>query len=46
MKHSEETAANYAKAILADLLNQTVSYEKAKAAKDAADAIAPIEPVA
>jgi hypothetical protein len=42
----EETAANYARAILADLLNQTVAREKAMAAQAAADAVTPIEPVA
>lgn len=41
----EETAANYARAILADLLNQTVAREKAMAAAAAADAVAPINPV-
>ena len=41
----EETAANYARAILASLLDQTVAYEKAEAARAAADAVAPIEPV-
>ena len=38
----EETAANYAKAILAQLLEQTVAHEKAEAAKAAAEAVAPI----
>ena len=42
----EETAANYARAILADLLTQTVAHEKAMAAAAAADAITPINPVA
>lgn len=42
----EETAANYARAVLADLLNQTVAHEKAQAAKEAAEGVAPIEPVA
>lgn len=41
----EETAANYAKAVLASLLNETVAFEKAAAAKAAADAVQPIEPV-
>jgi hypothetical protein len=38
----DETAANYAKAVLAQLLEQTVAYEKAEAAKAAADNISPI----
>ena len=41
----EETAANYARAILADLLAQTVAHEKAQAAAAAAAAVTPIEPV-
>ena len=41
----EETAENYAKAVLADPLNQTVAHEKAVAAAAAADAITPIAPV-
>lgn len=41
----EETAANYAKAILSQLLSETVNWEKAKAAQNAADAVAPINPV-
>ena len=41
----DETAANYARAILADLLNQTVAWEKAQAAAAAAAAVTPIEPV-
>lgn len=39
----EETAANYAKAILASLLDATVAFEKAAAAAAAADAIPPIQ---
>lgn len=42
----EETAANYAKAILSQLLSETVTYEKAQAAAAAAAAVTPIEPVA
>ena len=38
----EETAANYAKAILAQLLEQTVAFERAQAAKVAAESVAPI----
>jgi len=38
----EETAANYANAILAQLLNETVNWEKAQAAAAAANSIAPI----
>ncbi len=38
----EEAAANYANAILASLLDATVAYEKAEAAKAAADGVAPI----
>ena len=38
----EETAANYAKAVLSQLLSETVAYEKALAASAAADAITPI----
>lgn len=41
----EETAANYANAILAQLLNETVAYEKAQAAAAAANGVAPIVPV-
>lgn len=41
----EETAANYARAILADLLSQTVAREKAVAAESAAAAVAPIQPI-
>ncbi len=41
----EETAANYAKAILAQLLEQTVAFERAQAAKAAADSVTAI-PVA
>lgn len=41
----EETAANYANAVLAQLLNETVSYEKAQAAATAANGVAPIVPV-
>jgi hypothetical protein len=39
----EETAANYAKAILAQLLEQTVAFERAQAAKVAAESVAPIQ---
>lgn len=39
----DETAANYAKHILANLLSETVAYEKAKAAQLAAEAVTPIE---
>jgi hypothetical protein len=39
---AEETAANYAKAILAQLLEQTVAFERAQAAKTAAESVAPI----
>ena len=38
----DETAANYAKHILANLLAETVAYEKAKAAQLAAEAVTPI----
>jgi len=38
----EETAENYAKSVLASLLNATVAHEKAVASASAADAIAPI----
>lgn len=38
----EETAANYAKAILNQLLAETVAWEKAQAAAAAAEEIAPI----
>jgi hypothetical protein len=38
----EETAANYARSILASLLDQTVAYERAQAAKIAAESVAPI----
>jgi hypothetical protein len=41
----EETAANYARAVLDSLLTQTVAHEKAMAAQAAADAVTPIEPV-
>jgi len=39
----EETAANYAQAVLASLLEQTVAHEKAEAARAAAEAVAPIQ---
>lgn len=43
----DETAADYARAVLADLLARTVAHEKAVAAAAAAvDAITPILPVA
>jgi hypothetical protein len=38
----EETAANYARSILASLLEQTVAFERAQAAKVAAESVAPI----
>jgi hypothetical protein len=38
----EETAANYARSILASLLEQTVAFERAQAAKIAAESVAPI----
>lgn len=38
----EETAANYAKAVLNQLLAETVAWEKAQAAAAAAEEIAPI----
>jgi hypothetical protein len=38
----EETAANYARSILASLLDQTVAFERAQAAKIAAESVAPI----
>lgn len=41
----EETAEAYAKAILAQLLDATVSYEKAQAAAAAANAVSPIDVV-
>ena len=41
----EETAEAYAKAILAQLLSETVAWEKAQAAASAAAAVAPIEVV-
>jgi hypothetical protein len=41
----EETAANYARAVLDSLLTATVAHEKALAAAAAADAVAPIEPI-
>jgi hypothetical protein len=41
----EETAANYARAVLDSLLTQTVAHEKAMAAQAAADAVTPINPV-
>lgn len=39
----DETAANYARSILASLLDQTVAWEKAQAAQAASAQIAPIE---
>lgn len=42
----EETAANYARAILSQLLSETVAYEKAQAAAAAAEGVAPIAVVA
>lgn len=41
----EETAANYANAILKQLLAETVAFEKAQAAAAAANAVTPIVPV-
>lgn len=41
----DETAANYARAVLGQLLSETVAHEKAQAAAAAAAAVAPIEPV-
>jgi hypothetical protein len=41
----EETAENYARAILGQLLSETVAHEKAMAAAAAANAVAPINPV-
>jgi hypothetical protein len=41
----EETAANYARAILSQLLSETVQFEKARAAAAAADAVSAIEPI-
>jgi hypothetical protein len=41
----EETAANYARSVLADLLAQTVAHEKVLAAATAADAVTPITPI-
>ena len=38
----EETAANYARSILASLLEQTVAFERTQAAKIAAESVAPI----
>ena len=41
----EETATNYAKAILGQLLSETVNWEKAQAAAAAANSVAPIVPI-
>lgn len=41
----EEAAAQYAKGILDSLLNSTVAWEKAEAARLAAEQIAPISPL-
>ena len=41
----EETAENYAKAILNQLLAETVNWEKAQAAQQAANGVAPIVPM-
>lgn len=41
----DETAANYARAILSQLLSETVNWERAQAAAAAANAVAPIQPV-
>jgi len=42
---ADETAANYAKAILGQLLSETVSWERSVAAAAAAAAVAAITPV-
>lgn len=41
----DETATNYAKAILSQLLDATVAFEKAQAAQIAANLVTPIVPV-
>ena len=41
----EETATNYARAILGQLLSETVNWERSQAAISAAAAVAPITPV-
>ena len=41
----DETAANYAKAILGQLLSETVAWERSQAAAAAAAAVVPIAPV-
>lgn len=41
----DETATNYAKTILSQLLDATVAFEKAQAAQAAANLVAPIVPV-
>ena len=41
----EETAENYAKAILGQLLSETVAWERSVAASAAAAAVSPITPV-
>ena len=41
----DETASNYAKAILSQLLSETVNWEKAQAASAAANQVTPIVPV-
>ena len=41
----DETAANYAKAILGQLLSETVAWERSVAAAAAAAAVVPIAPV-
>lgn len=42
---AEETAANYARKTLSDLLTATTAYEKAQAAAAAAASVTPIEPI-
>ncbi len=41
----EETAAAYARSVLAQLLSETVAFERQQAAATAAAAVTPIEPV-
>ena len=41
----EETAANYAKAVLSQLLSETVAWERSVAAAAAAAAVVPVAPV-
>ena len=42
---AEEAAANYARAVLDSLLASTVAWEKAEAARIAAEGVAPIAPL-